>query len=502
MFGNPLYKLSLKLSALIVAIVLLCRFTNGYGMIAVAAVGAFYALRGNCGISLFAYTLFPFFSILNPILLPKTPVSFIASRLTIVVVACCLILGGAKRKGGELLPLGYIFFYLVIAVISSIGGYFPLISYFKVINFSAFFMGLYVGTKNMDQKPEDLFFVRAAFLSFAVLLTFGSLVALPFPSVAYYTSVSSIIASEGFEAAEEAFAAREGTGLFTGITAHSQCLGPCLACIGGWVACDMLFVERKMGWLHFAVLAPIPIMIAMTKSRIGLLTFCMFVAILTLFCVRRIKLPESERQKIKALLLAFTIVFVAIAIFAEVRHGTVSRLARKTDEVRDDDRSLLEAITSSRKGIVTQCLYDFNQNPLWGMGFQVSADHPRLYQQGKISVFTAPIEKSILPLMVLGETGVFGAIAFAFFLFMFYHDATVKGYVATMTLFSVLLVTNMAEGTFFSPGGSGGAFWMFTVCGGFLIDMSVKVANKTPVPIGEAPLNPLRRSRVRIAGSD
>ena len=264
----------------------------------------------------------------------------------------------------------------------------------------------------------------------------------------------------------------------------------------------MLFVERRLGWLHLAVLAPIPIMIAMTKSRIGLLTFCMLVAILMFFCVPRIQLSEAQRQKIKALLLAFSVVIFAIALFAEVRHGTISRLVRKTDDILDDGRSLVEAITSSRKGIVAQCLYDFNLNPLWGKGFQVSVDHPILYQQGKISVFSAPIEKSILPLMVLGETGVFGAIAFAFFLFMFYHDATVKGYVATMTLFSVLLVTNMAEGTFFSPGGAGGLFWMLTVCGGFLIDMSVKVANQKAVPIGEAPLNPHRRTRVRIAGRD
>ena len=240
----------------------------------------------------------------------------------------------------------------------------------------------------------------------------------------------------------------------------------------------------------------------MTKSRIGLLSFCMLVVILMFYCVPHIQLAEKERRKVKALLHFFAITFVAIAIFAEVRHGSVSRLVRKTNDLSEDSRSLIEAMTSSRKGKISECLYDFNLNPLWGKGFQVSADHPILFQQGKISFFSAPIEKSILPLMVLGETGVFGAIAFSFFLFMFYHDATVKGYVATMTLFSVLLVTNMAEGTFFSPGGAGGFFWMFTVCGGFLIDMSVKVANKTPVPIGEAPLNPLRRSRVRIAGSD
>ena len=226
MFSNPLYKIALKLSVIIVVAIALCRFTEGYGILAVAAIGAFYALRGDCGISLFTYALFPFLILLNPLILPKTPVSMIASRLTTVIVASCLILGGARRKGCELLPLGYIFFYLVIALISSIGGYFPLISYFKIINFVAFALGLYIGTKNIDKKPEDIFFVRAAFLAFSVVLVWGSIAALPFPSIAYFTSVSSVIKSEGIEAAEEILVANERAGLFSGITTQSQFLGP------------------------------------------------------------------------------------------------------------------------------------------------------------------------------------------------------------------------------------------------------------------------------------
>jgi hypothetical protein len=139
---------------------------------------------------------------------------------------------------------------------------------------------------------------------------------------------------------------------------------------------------------------------------------------------------------------------------------------------------------------------------MWGMGFQVIADHPRLYQQGKISLFSAPIEKGILPIMVLGETGIIGTAAFLLFLFMFYHDASRKGYTATLTLFSILLGTNFAEATFFSPGGAGGVFWMFTVCGGFLIDMSLKVSNaELPADTakGAPPLNPFRRTRIPLA---
>ena len=104
--------------------------------------------------------------------------------------------------------------------------------------------------------------------------------------------------------------------------------------------------------------------------------------------------------------------------------------------------------------------------------------------------------------MILGETGIFGAATFLFFLILFYHGASRKGYTASLTLFSLLLGTNMAEATFFSPGGGGGLFWMFTVCGGFLIDMYLKTENAGLPPDtakGVAPLNPYRRSRVPLS---
>ena len=294
---------------------------------------------------------------------------------------------------------------------------------------------------------------------------------------------------------------REGAGLFSGITSHSQFLGPCLTCIGGWVACDMLFVERRLRLLHVLLLAPIPIMIAMTRSRIGALTFCMLVVLLSAYCLPRIHILEKERLRIRAMLHAFIALFILILVVVEIRQGTVSRLLRKTNDLSEDQRTLMEALTGSRQGKIRECIHDFRKNPLWGMGFQVVEDHPHLYQQGQISLFSAPIEKGILPVMVLGETGLFGLATFLLFLFMFYHDASQKGYTATLTLFSVLLGTNMAEATFFSPSGAGGTFWMFTVGGGFIIDMAIKCENAELPPDtakGTAPLNPFRRTRIPL----
>ena len=72
--------------------------------------------------------------------------------------------------------------------------------------------------------------------------------------------------------------------------------------------------------------------------------------------------------------------------------------------------------------------------------------------------------------MVLGETGILGAICFLFFLLSFYYTCSQRRYFVTITMFTVFLVTNMGEATFFSPGGGGGISWMICVVGGFTID--------------------------------
>ena len=174
----------------------------------------------------------------------------------------------------------------------------------------------------------------------------------------------------------------------------------------------------------------------------------------------------------------------------------MSRLIRKSNDLEGDQRTLAEAFTGSRQGKIQECLRDFHLNPLWGMGFQVIPEHVEMFRTGQISIFSASIEKGILPLMVLGETGIIGAIAFLFFLYMFFSDASRKGYIATITLFCALLTSNMAEATFFSPGGGGGVFWMLTVGGGFIVDMSLKTANEESALLGAAPVNPSRRTRL------
>lgn len=469
-----------RFTVLFVLVILACRFTQGYAIGAVALLGVGYAWMRKTGQALAAYLLLLFLSIINPVLFFKGAHFFFLSRLSSLALLGGLIVMGTRSHGEDhqQIPLQGLFFFLVVALISSIQGWFPLISYCKIINYLIFILGIFEGAKNLHHNPADVRVVRFSLLAISILIVFGSLATLPFPAIAYTTSLQEIIREEGIAAASEYFTLEDRTGLFCGITSQSQVLGPALACVGGWVLCDMLLVERRIVWLHGALLAAVPPMIFMTRSRAGVLAFVVMICMVLYYCLPAARLPFRTRRHIRSLMVFFLIVLAIGAITFEVRNQSISRLLRKTDDVVSDDRSFLEAITNSRQGLIRRCMDEFRRNPLLGSGFQVIEEHPELFDRGVISLFSAPIEKGILPLMVLGETGVAGFVVFSLFLLHFFVTCWRKRYSATLTLFTVFLATNMAEGTFFSPGGAGGVQFVVSILGGFVIDMNVLLVSR------------------------
>ena len=132
----------------------------------------------------------------------------------------------------------------------------------------------------------------------------------------------------------------------------------------------------------------------------------------------------------------------------------------------------MEAITSTRQGAIEEAKRDFFRNPVIGCGFQVNEDSARFNDQ--TFVLSAPVEKGLLPLVIIGEGGVVGTIIFAGFLMVFYSVCIRRRYFCTMTCFSTMLATNIGEATFFSPGGAGGLLWCFAIVGGGVLDATQK----------------------------
>lgn len=459
---------------LLLVAMLACKYTKGGGA-ALLAIAAFVcAVSGRVGWALIAYILFPFMVVMNPYVLPKSGATGMILRVATLTTTVGLLISSVSRNGRHSIPIGAIWLYLGVAALSSMNGYYPEVSYLKLVNCAILFVGLQIGFRNMEWRPDDVMTVRKFLLVLVAFLIFGSVaLAVLMPGAAYITSVKLVLEEEGLEAANAAIRSNTGVPLFAGLTNQSQCLATLLPCSMAWLVCDMFFVEKRISLFHMLTLTMGLPMIYMTRSRSAFLTSSVAVFIIYFYCLGKINIRMSVKRKIRSAMILAGIGIIILMAFLEVRNHSISKWLRKTEDVAGDARDFTEAFTASRQGAVESNLADFKVNPVFGTGFQVTYGMKYAFKGSKGMILSAPIEKSILPLMVLGETGVVGFAAFLIFLGTFYWTCVRKRYYCTLTLMTVFLTTNMAEATFFSPGGAGGALWVICVGGGFIIDTIV-----------------------------
>ena len=271
--------------------------------------------------------------------------------------------------------------------------------------------------------------------------------------------------------------------LLSGITNNSQFLGPAAACCFGWLLCDMWLVKKRFSFLHLALMAPIPLICYLSRSRLALFVLVFALFVITYFCLPRARVSKRIKSTFWALICVGTVLMLTMAGISEIRNHSISKWIRKNDSVSDDDRNLGTAIVSSRQESIEMNLRDFRRNRFIGSGFQVAADTRARFNAGRDTLFSVTIEKGLIPLMILGETGILGAFTFSIFLIVFYETCQRKHYTATASLFTIYLSTNMAEATFFSPSGGGGTLWILLLVGGFVIDMQQYLPQQSPLPL-------------------
>ena len=457
---------------LLLLALLACKYTMGGGALVIAGITLVMAFSGKVGWAIVGYTLFPLMVVMNPFILPKNGITGMVLRLAPMAITIALAISGVARRGRNQIPLEMIYFYLLVAGICSIGGYYPQISYLKVVNCLILFVGLNLGFRNIDKSPDDVMRMRQFFLVITSFVVWGSLAVLIFfPGAAYMTSLTDVIQKEGVLAAESALRALAGPKLFGGITNQSQCLATVLPCSLAWLTSDMFFVEKRISKFHvMTILCGLP-MIYMTRSRSAMLTSVMAAVFLYFYCLNKVNIRQGVKRKMRSAMMLLGILVVIAASVMEVRNRSISKWLRKTEDVAGDEKSLGEAFTASRMGKIDSNLADFKSSPIFGTGFQVTYDMKYQFDHHDGLILSASLEKSILPLMVLGETGIVGGFVFLIFIISFYATCIKKRYYCCATLHTVFLVTNMAEATYFSPGGGGGYMWVLCVGGGFVIDM-------------------------------
>ena len=472
MYQQKFLKDVLFATVVIGSLLALCRITMGGAAVMVALMGSFFALQRKAGLLAACYVFFPVLTVFNRVVVGISAVTLMTARVGNLFMIAAMLLTGAGFSGRvrEKLPISMLFVYCLIACISSLDGWMPLISYLKLAQYVLFLLGLLFVTRILQQSDKGLYQLRCVFMAFAVIFVIGSFVSRFIPSLGFSMHIANA-AIWGQDVTGEELLQSEGLVLFNGMANHSQALAPIVALMAAWVLCDMLLVERRFTWIHGTILAITPVLVYFTRSRGGLLELVSVMLTVMVVCVPRARLASVVKGKMTQFMMLTAVLLIGVAIVSQVKNQTISKWLRKTEDIGGDTRTLTEAFTASRQGLVEMNLNDFKLNPIFGKGFQVVRGLKEAYRVHRVTWYSASVEKGVTPLVILGETGIFGSVVFLAFLFTFYGTCLKRRYLSTLTMFTCFLVANLADASIFSPGGGGGFGWIASCVGGFGIDM-------------------------------
>ncbi len=308
------------------------------------------------------------------------------------------LLGG--RKSPIVSPFLLLLPYVLFAVLPSMLGWAPVISYLKLVLFFVIYVGFWGVANQVAIMPRlETSKLRAMALAVAVFFLIGSILLIPFPAISQLS---------GEEYVEAMLRGREAISLFKEMTMHSQALGPIVSVFAVFIFSDWVFGVRRFSWTHAILLTCCPVLSYMTSSRtamgsliLGLLFVC--------FCVMRERgVGARWRGKVKnAIFASIGFAFIAIIAIPAARDSVV-RFALKWDRNTVASDFTMERALKTRQGKIDSTLSNFEKSPLIGNGFQVSEDMVGQRRKSWKEYLSAPIEKGVWITAVLEETGVIG----------------------------------------------------------------------------------------------
>lgn len=394
-------------------------------------------------------------SVMNEVLVEKNFSFYLVSRGAIFLLAGVVsIKSGAMKNAWFLSPFYVLVGYVLYMMLASLQGWAPMISELKAILFLVFLVAFVSLVSAVNVKLMDVQFLRTGILVVAGFYIFGSIAVIPFPAI----GESMIMARRGLVASEYVAG---GTSLFNGVSWHSQTLGPLMAMLNAFLLSDYLCAVRKKSWLYRALLLGIPVVIYKTSSRTAMLAYVISVVFALFYYYRERGVHISKRQRVVGLFAGFAVMSLLGALLVPSLRLQLESMLRKQGGVETMDRSvsLSESMTATRMELVEEGFNNFKESPLFGNGFQVSSGMERRTLGGSGFVFSAPVEKGVLPIMVLEEGGVVGAFIMIWFVLLLYIKYNRLRLHCFLTCFTTLLALDFGEAVFFSTSGAGGILW-------------------------------------------
>ncbi|WP_089957947.1 O-antigen ligase [Limnohabitans sp. 2KL-3] len=247
---------------------------------------------------------------------------------------------------------------------------------------------------------------------------------------------------------------RNETG-FQGVLGHPQAFGPTMALLGVWAAAGMLG-DRRPPWWRVLLTGACLLLIVLSEARTA------GVGMVLGFAMAVVLVPILSRQRIRVMFHGLRSPRLYIVLTGAVIGGLLSGVAL-TDRIgsyidkRGGGGSVLDAYQTSRGALLNTMVDNIEANPWKGIGFGIASNPSEMIIERE-SVFGlpsgAPIEKGVLPYQVAEEVGLLGVVFVLLWLGMAIKRAS-RVSVTSLAMALTVLMLNMGESTFFSPGGMG-----------------------------------------------
>jgi hypothetical protein len=424
---------SIKNISWLVVLALLLRVTSSstanlsYFLIAV------YALHGRSQ-AIQAFALSWLFSMLNPAIAPDASAAAIGRYLVIAAAAISVTARGVSSAAG--LPnssvsgftlfLG-VFMLMHSLLFSAVGD----VSVLKVLSWMVVVLTLLSAWQGLAPAQRIALFDQL--LSWLIWLLLLSLPLLVIPSIGYL---------------------RNGTG-FQGLLSQPQAFGPTVALVGALVG-GRVMGDQRPAWRDIFVFGLSLVLIVLSEARtaglaliLGLLISAFLSPAFAGVSAWRM-LPGLRSRRFQAVAL---LVVAGIITGGSFLSDTVTNYLYK----RSDTTSLFDAADASRGALIEEMFVNIQENPWTGIGFGIASD-PGSMDVQRDPVLDLPIsalvEKGVMPLAVVEELGILGALAvFGWFLVVFRRGA--RSGVPQFAVLITLVLVNLGESMFFSVGGMG-----------------------------------------------
>ena len=291
------------------------------------------------------------------------------------------------------------------------------------------------------------------------------------------------------------------SGFFCGVIYHSQSMGMIAATVAAVLTTQCLTI-RPLRWWRVLLLGLAVIELYWTGSRASALALAGGVGLA--FVVQlfgSVLFARGENPRIVAARLGVAGVLVLLLLIVAGREigGAMRQFLLKYGE--KEDVSLLEQGMSTRQELVDIMSENIRRYPLSGIGFGVGSTPARranIVRDPYLGLpLMATVEKGVLPIVILEEFGIpLGGLVFLWLGVLMLCGS--RGGIVPFAVIMTSMLTNLAESSYFSPGGVGLLAiiltgWAVTEPAGgawkkHLRDRQVALARRSPAG---APLSPV-----------